>query len=585
MANIKRRKSDGSLLIGYRPVRGGPERYAICRSEKAFEAFRELERRCHREGRPVPGPSELVEQEATEGRRAEPVPTATLREFIGVPSLGEPGPLFAHARPMSTRHQVEYERSLAIYGAHIADLPMQSVRAEHVAEFVDKMLACEACKARASASGARLRPSQLAVTSDPFDGKCTDEHGASTHIPDLRRETVLRHLAHMRAAFNAGVRAGVCSKNPFSGHRVPQYEEPQGRGEGALSVAEIQQLADAMPPHLVATVPVSAYGLLRRSELFGLERGDIVWPSSSPGNPGSAHIELRRVYVAGTKGDFRLRPWMKTTKSKRGIELPPLVTKLLRSHMDSFRSARSPGTCPACAEEVGEWQSTGHNPHARCDFADDAPVFIDTSGARQNPNSFAQIFKRAAVAAGLGPDEKGFAVTHKVMRASGSTLLLELNVPPDVVKEIGGWSNTGTLMKHYFKLRDETRVAVAALMGQTVEATLGATATQGLPVHAQLKVMREQLEEARSEIGRLRDLVRASGGDPEAISVTPVRAGRFSRWDDERRVREAFAGASSQAQVLARLGLRPAKSNYQRMRAAAERLGLELPPPWGRKVA
>lgn len=593
MANIKREKRDGSLLVGYRPFPGQPERYGTCPSRKEFEAFVVVERQHHREGVEVPNPSELYRPEpiASEPARRD----MTLTQWIGTPSKGTPGDFFDHAREMGTDRPTVYERSIASHIApHLLDeagqpLTMRRTKRKHISAMVARWLVCPNCEARADAQGVKLTVHQLSVRRAPFDGRCVTEdfdgEEVSAHYPRFRRATLQRHLAFVAAAFNAGQHCDdpVCDANPAKGYQIPQFEEPPSNEDQtqALDHLQLLKLSEAHPPTLQAAPQVKAYGLLRRAELFGTNRGDITWPG--PDDEGVGHLEICRVFVLDrSTGRFALRPWGKTPSATLPVELAAPATAALRRHMELYRSTPNPQRCRACAEGTGEWTGRARNPHRHCDFADDAPVFVGVDGQRQDPANYSSVVFPAAVAAvpELAKAVVGFRVTPKVLRATGGTLLLELGVPDDVVMKMGRWTNIATLKRHYFKMRDSARHSAAKKLGDAAAADLGYAVAEDMPIDMRLRAIEHRALRAEAELERLQALVVELGGDPTPPAPL-IKMPKDPRgvWVEEK-LRQALDGAPNQGEVLRRLGVTLSGKHYRKLETAAARFALDLPPRW-----
>lgn len=589
MARIKRKKRDGSLLVGYRPHPNTPERYGVCPTLEDFETFNLMEEQHHRAGKEVPNPNDVF------GRPERDKPTAhsTLRAWIGTPSKSQPGLYFTHCRDMDRSRWVNYEQHLGnwVFDA-IGGLDMRRVRRAQIVDMVNEWLKCPACEARAAAAGLELKALDLAVTVPAFDGACVavDEEGdlVSTHYPAIKRRTMENVLSMVSAAFNVGKGCDepVCEANPVAGYQLPRFEDrPSNEDQTqALNHLQLQMLSAAHPAELAAVPLVMAYGLLRRSELFGMNRADIRWPG--PGHNGVAQLKITRVFVWNlVAGAYVLRPWGKTKGStEHPVELARPATETLRRHMDLYRSTPNPAACKACAEGVGEWASKERNPHRRCDFADDAPVFVNAAGERFVPSTYTgSVFPEAVAAAGLTARLLGFRVTPKTLRATGGTLLLELGVADEVVMRMGRWSNIATLKRHYTKLRDASKHAAAVLFGQAAAAELGLDADDDAPIDVRLLAAQRRAELAEAELVRLRALVEDLGGDPAPITAGAVRAlaERVQRgvWTEDR-VRHAVEGAQTQKEILERLGVALAGKHYRKLAAAARQFDLTLPGRW-----
>lgn len=572
MARVKRRTRDGGYLVGYRPLPGEAERYGVVADELDLESFRLEERRARAEGRRVPSPDDLF------GRRTR-LRSTTLRGWVGDPVGGTPGPFFLHATGIGTGQEWEYGHSLGKWVMPgVGDIPMAELTRRHLVERVVRpMLVCLACRRRAIKAGLDPKALELRVTHPAFDGRCVDDEGESTHYPAIRRRTMQKVLGLLHAAFEVGRHCDepVCEHNPVTGYELPHFAQRVTNDEQskALGHRQLWALYKALPEEVAALVPVGAYGLLRRSELLGLNRGDITWPG--PNDAGVGHLDITRVYLL-EGNELVLRPWGKTKLSTWPVMLARLATEALRQHLERFRSTPSPERCPACRRGEGEWREQSPNPHRRCDFADDAPVFVGAKGARLRPDVFADALEVAAERALLSSDVLGYRITPKILRATGGTLLLEIGVPPETVKRMGRWSNIETLLRHYHRTRDEARWQAARQLSDAADVELGREGgDHELDVEVRLRLLEQRAKAAEVEASILRQRLEALG----QLSQAPAPP-TSSRWNDADRLSSAVEGAGSRLEVLKRLGVAAAGKNYERLEAACREAGLVLPGRW-----
>jgi hypothetical protein len=227
-------------------------------------------------------------------------------------------------------------------------------------------------------------------------------------------------------------------------------------------------------------------------------------------------------------------------------------------------------------------------------MADDAPVFaMPSTGERPHPDSYSAICVEAGVRAGLTKETIGFRVTHKVLRATGATMLLEAKVEPETVQRMGRWTNVNTLRRHYVRIRDTSRASAAAALDAQARGELGLATAGELGPSDENPYLRATIKHLTDKLERYKAALVEHGVDVDALdtpTVEPVRlrpppgqqAPRQKRppspFEDDDLLRRCVREGQSRNQVLIALGVAPATKNYRRLEQRAAELGLELPP-------
>lgn len=610
MARIKRQNKD-HLLVGYRPSTGSREIYWRCRNEDDYANFCALEDAHRSAGTPVPDPVALFgevprRRDADQGReprgqkltkQSAPLrDTFTLAQWVGNPHRGDPGPYFENAKASGDRRKERYQSAVDNYAGHIKHRPMDQVNVNDAALVRDKMLVCPACVARAEAAGKKRllarAPAELSAVRKPWDGSCVDEEGISTHYALLREPTVESLLVIFRALWGQAINDGRKGReprvrgvttNPFAEVKIGQFPSRPSKSAAteALSHAQLSAIVAAMPDALAALVLTCAHGLMRPSEVLGMSRSAIRWPDSDTGH-GQAVISIEQVYVKA-KGGPALRSWGKTPGSTREpIWLSALATEALRAHVQRYCSTPNPERCDACRAGSREHGGKpGLNPHRGCDFANGSPIWRNpTTGKRIDPKRLLEVFKKACDKADLTVATLGFQPTVKLLRATGTTLLIEAGVENELVRRIGRWTNVDTMLNHYNRVRDDHKAEAVRTLDERARAELGlpgANADAG----ATPEVLSARLKSMVSRCGALEAKLREMGIDPDdACAVERVALGRRSRFGDDDRLREIIRRAPSRKAILDELGVSATKKNYLMLARRAEELGVELPQLW-----
>jgi integrase len=383
-------------------------------------------------------------------------------------------------------------------------------------------------------------------------------------------------------------------RQPFEklGERIPRCAQRVTNDDlsEALSHQHLELLRGGMPEPLQASIRTGAYGLKRRSELMGLERSMITWPTL-PEQLGQASVVMSHTYVVSTGNKPERRPWGKTPGSTREtIHLPRIATEELRQHMLTWRSNPNPDKCEACRSGLGEHPDAKTNPHRNCDFANDAPVWWDPfKNQRLHPNDYSNVYFAAACKlAGLTPQAIGFKPTPKLLRATGATLLIDAGVPIAQVAKMGRWANEDVLRKHYHRMRDSAKTDAAQALDNATRGELGLEGIDGAGLEEQVRFQQRRIEVLEQKVTRRDQLLSEFGVDiqnidtvtrPELGDLWPKRDHALSDIDT---IRHLAATKPNRGAILKELGL--SDSNQSRLDRVAAEHGITLPPLYGRNV-
>lgn len=612
-------KAKTHWLVQYRISANDPKRSWKCPPDKAvFRDFCEYVEGHARSQTPLPDvlPDKFLDVSPGPRKRQpspDPQPTfvpalsikpMTLAEWIGNPRTGKPGPFFDEgvSQEKGERHAADYESVVAVHAASIKAKPMAEVIYADARAILQRFLICPACLLRAQTAGNNdiiNDPAALSVRLEtPWDGpgKCVDTEGESTHHLVIQRTTVQARIAKLKAAFKAAVqesergnpRLSGLSRSPFDILDVPQFDDRPDDDDiaQALSFSDLQAIEACMPAHLEAAVPVAAFGMLRRSELLGLTRQSIIWPSADATDQ-FAQIEITSVRVENARGGgSHTRSYGKTRRSTDTvIPLGELATEKLRKHCTTHLSNANPAVCKACRSGEPEWLGThGTNPHHGCDFDPATPLWRTTDGHPLLPDAISSAFKKAAIAAGLTREKLGFSVTLKLLRATGATILLESGIAAETVQRMGRWSNLDTLKRHYNRIRDTEKFKAARTLNDLAKTELGLIDTDGgaTPAEARVASLVRRNTDLVERIAALERVISELGGATDAVveQAGRVTVERPRKWTDDD-LRAAIESSKTRKEIVERLGVALTKKNYQRIEERAAKLRLTLPPRWG----
>jgi integrase len=231
--------------------------------------------------------------------------------------------------------------------------------------------------------------------------------------------------AVLRNALECAVREEVIPRNVAKLVKVPVPTYKINRG---LTTAQARAtLRAAAPLRLHALYVLALYLGLRRGELLGLQWEDV----DLDGEKLEVVQTLQRV-----GGALRLVP-PKTEDSARTIPLPPPCVEALREHRKK-----------QFAERSDAWP----------DWEDHGLVFPSRRGTPMEPDNLRRSWYAIRSAAGLGQTR------FHDLRHTCVTLLLDLGVPPHVVRDIVGHSDIEVTMTIYAHVSlDEKRKALRKL--------------------------------------------------------------------------------------------------------------------------
>ncbi|MFE0460488.1 tyrosine recombinase XerC [Kitasatospora sp. NPDC058965] len=240
----------------------------------------------------------------------------------------------------------------------------------------------------------------------------------------LSRRMVQWIHAVLRNALENAVREELILRNVAKLVQVPTPDYSAGKG---LTVPQARLLLREAGKDRLHALYVLALAMgMRRGELLGLhwsaidlERGTLIVASN-----------LQRV-----DGSLQLGP-TKTASSLRTLPLPPLVLVALREHQERQAQERV-----AAGER---WKDSGL-------------VFTSRVGTPIEPDNLRRSWYPLR-------ERLGLTLRFHDLRHTCVTLLLDLGVPPHIVRQIAGHSDIGVTMKVYAHASlDEQRKALGSL--------------------------------------------------------------------------------------------------------------------------
>lgn len=231
--------------------------------------------------------------------------------------------------------------------------------------------------------------------------------------------------AVLRNALECAVREEITPRNVAKLVKVPVPKYKVNRG---LTVPQARAVLKAARDHRLYALYVLALCLgLRRGELLGLRWEDV--------DLDGAKLEVvQTLQRVGGRLQF-VRP--KTEDSARTIPLPPICVEALREHRRR-----------QFAERSDRWP----------DWEDHGLVFPSLRGTPMEPDNLRRSWAAIRKAAGLGE------MRFHDLRHTCVTLLLNLGVPPQVVRDIVGHSDIEVTMTIYAHASlDDKRRALSKL--------------------------------------------------------------------------------------------------------------------------
>jgi integrase len=216
--------------------------------------------------------------------------------------------------------------------------------------------------------------------------------------------------AVLRNALESAVREEIIPRNVAKLVQVPAPRYKINRG---LTTQQARATLKAATEHRLGALYVLALFLgLRRGELLGLRWEDV--------DLDRATLEVVQT-LQRVGGALRFVP-PKTEDSRRTVPLPPVCVEALREHRKRQFADR--------AEAWPDWE-------------DDGLVFPSRRGTPMEPDNLRRSWYAIRKAAGLGQTR------FHDLRHTCVTLLLDLGVPPHVVRDIVGHSDIEVTMTIY----------------------------------------------------------------------------------------------------------------------------------------
>lgn len=259
-----------------------------------------------------------------------------------------------------------------------------------------------------------------------------------THVDKLMKDMAGRGLsAHtcrlarsvLRRSLRVAEQHGIVSRNVAAIADGPRLRHEEAR---TLTIEQARVLLDQASKHRLhaAVVVMLALGL-RRGEALGLSWAHVDLESDPP----VAHVRRQLQRMPG-RGQVLVD--LKTSKSRRSVDLPEFVADALRAHRRRQAEERlkaGPG-----------WQG-----------GDDL-VFTTPMGSPQDGRNLNRVLSQIATDAGLGhwhPHE---------LRHSAISIMLAAGVPLDLVSEIAGHSSIRVTKDTYGHLLPGAKAVAATAM-------------------------------------------------------------------------------------------------------------------------
>jgi len=224
------------------------------------------------------------------------------------------------------------------------------------------------------------------------------------------------------------------------------------------------------------------------------------------------------------------------------------------------RSTPNPKVCAACRAGVGEHTEAHRtNPHQGCDFAADAPIWLDpVTRKRVEPDDFSETwFATACVQAGLTTERLGFKPTPKLLRATGATMLLAAGVPAQQVARMGRWANVEVLLNHYHRMRESSRADAAHLLDAFARVELGLDSAEEIDPESRVRFLVRRVEVLEQQLAERDAFVKALGFDPDelgGIQPADVRRRAENNLSDIDKIRELAKTCANRACCMNRRG-------------------------------
>lgn len=153
----------------------------------------------------------------------------------------------------------------------------------------------------------------------PSDVRAWHAESARKHPTTAAKAYRLLSSVMRTAVSDEIIRRNPCQVRGAAVERAP--ERP------IASIAEVDALADAMPPNLHMAVMLAAWCQLRRGEVRGLRRRDVDFES------GTLQINITRTAAMSGRSIIK-EP--KTRAGRRTVAIPPNILEGLKNHMDRY---------------------------------------------------------------------------------------------------------------------------------------------------------------------------------------------------------------------------------------------------------
>ncbi len=293
---------------------------------------------------------------------------------------------------------VTYEKAVRIYLVPgLGKKRLNKLTAADVRQFIRRMESTCLCCARGRD---KARPQE--------ERRCCAVDRCCKRLPSKRQVQVVH--AVLRNALQAAVREELIRRNVA---KLVQVSSPRYGVDRGLTVDQAHKLLDAAAGDRLYTLLVLALFLgMRRGELLGLQWSDI--------DTDRETLTVRHTLLR-VGGELRLFP-PKTEDSERTLPLLGLVADALAEHR-KFQNAER----VAAGER---WVTTDH-------------VFTTKIGTPIEPDNLRRFWMPLRCAAGLD------GVVFHGLRHTCVTLLLDLGVPPHIVRDIAGHSAIEVTMTIY----------------------------------------------------------------------------------------------------------------------------------------
>lgn len=153
----------------------------------------------------------------------------------------------------------------------------------------------------------------------PSDVRAWHAESARKHPTTAAKAYRLLSSVMRTAVADELIRCNPCQVRGAAVERAP--ERP------IASIAEVDALADAMPPNLHIAVMLAAWCQLRRGEVRGLRRRDVDLES------GTLQINITRTTAMSGQSIIK-EP--KTRAGRRTVAIPPNILERLKDHLESY---------------------------------------------------------------------------------------------------------------------------------------------------------------------------------------------------------------------------------------------------------